>query len=74
MRSSSANIIFHNRLGTDEYGERVHGSLYKYMWTIGSKEANEFDDYSYKDHFGKALPSYVPREVVRQYLEGMVIN
>ena len=28
-------------------------------------------DYSYKEHFGKDLPTYVPREIIKLYLEGI---
>ena len=37
---------------------------------MGPKESQEFHDYSFKDHFGKLTPSYIPCEVMRQYLEG----
>ena len=34
------------RTGTDEHGEPVHGSMYRYLWSNGPKEASlEFPDY-----------------------------
>ena len=30
------------RTGLDEYGEPVHGSMYRYLWSNGPKEGLEF--------------------------------
>ena len=57
-------------LGVDERGEPVHGSMYRYLWSNGPKEALEFPDYTFEDHFGKAIPSFPPREVLFDYLQG----
>ena len=32
------------RTGLDEYGEPVHGSMYRYLWSNGPKECLEFAD------------------------------
>lgn len=58
------------RTGTDANGEPVHGSMYRYLWSNGPKEALEFPDYTFEDHFGKAIPSFPPREVLFDYLQG----
>ena len=58
------------RTGSDENGEPVHGSMYKALWMNGPKEACELPDYSWDEHFGKELPSYLPREAVFDYLQG----
>ena len=58
------------RCGTDQNGEPVHGSMYRYLWSNGPKEALEFPDYTFEDHFGKAIPSFPPREVLFDYLQG----
>jgi len=58
------------RTGTDEYGELVHTSMYRYLWSNGPKECLEFADYTFEEHFGKPIPSFPPREVLRDYLEG----
>jgi len=58
------------RTGLDEYGEPVHGSMYRYLWSNGPKEALEFADYSFEEHFGAPIPSYPPRAVLRHYIAG----
>jgi len=60
------------RTGLDEYGEPVHGSMYRYLWTNGPKEGLEFADYSFEEHFGKQIASYPPRAVMVDYIEGRV--
>jgi len=58
------------RTGTDEYGEPVHCSMYRYLWSNGPKECLEFSDYSFDEHFGKPIGSYPPREVILDYIRG----
>ena len=58
------------RTGLDEYGEPVHASMYRYLWSNGPKEGLEFADYTFEDHFGKQIASYPPREVLFDYIEG----
>ena len=60
------------RTGLDEYGEPVHGSMYRYLWSNGPKEGLEFADYSFEDHFGQQIGSYPPRAVLFDYIEGRV--
>ncbi len=60
------------RTGLDEYGEPVHCSMYRYLWSNGPKEGLEFADYSFEEHFGKQIASYPPREVLFDYIEGRV--
>jgi trimethylamine monooxygenase len=60
------------RTGLDEYGEAVHGSMYRYLWSNGPKEALEFADYSFEEHFGVPIASYPPRAVLRDYIVGRV--
>ncbi len=60
------------RTGVDEYGEPVHGSMYRYLWSNGPKEGLEFADYTFEEHFGKAIASYPPRAVLFDYIEGRV--
>ena len=59
------------RTGTDEYGELVHSSMYKTLWNNGPKEEIEYPDYSYIEHFGKNIPSFVPRAVYFDYIQGI---
>ncbi|WP_182358920.1 flavin-containing monooxygenase [Tomitella gaofuii] len=58
------------RTGLDEHGEPVHGSMYRYLWSNGPKECLEFADYSFEEHFGRPIPSYPPRAVLRDYIMG----
>ena len=60
------------RIGVDEYGEPVHCSMYRYLWSNGPKEGLEFADYSFEEHFGKQIASYPPRAVLFDYIEGRV--
>jgi len=60
------------RTGLDEFGEAVHGSMYRYLWSNGPKEGLEFADYSFEEHFGKQIASYPPRAVLWDYIKGRV--
>ncbi|MFM8606636.1 MAG: NAD(P)-binding domain-containing protein [Hyphomicrobiales bacterium] len=60
------------RTGLDQYGEPVHCSMYRYLWSNGPKEGLEFADYSFEEHFGKQIASYPPRAVLLDYIEGRV--
>ena len=57
-------------VGLDQYGETNHPSMYYDLWINNPTCNNEYPDYTYEEHFGKVLPSYVPRAVVRDYIEG----
>src|SRR5262245_49221282 len=46
--------------------------MYRYLWSNGPKEALEFADYTFDDHFGKGIGSYPPREVLFDYIKGRV--
>ena len=58
------------RVGVDGYGEPEHGSMYRFLWSNGPKECLEFADYTFDQHFGKAIPSFPPREVLYDYIIG----
>lgn len=60
------------RTGLDVHGEPVHGSMYRHMWSNGPKECLEFTDYTFEEHFGKAISSFPPREVLADYIIGRV--
>ncbi len=60
------------RTGLDQYGEPVHGSMYRYLWSNGPKECLEFADYTFEEHFGKPIASYPPRAVLWDYIKGRV--
>lgn len=44
--------------------------MYQGLWSNGPKEDLEYPDYTYDEHFGKAISSYPPREVLYDYLKG----
>ena len=58
------------RTGSDQYGDPVPNSMYRYLWSNGPKECLEFADYSFDHHFGQAIPSFPPREVLFDYILG----
>ncbi|QBQ41528.1 NAD(P)/FAD-dependent oxidoreductase [Sphingobacterium psychroaquaticum] len=60
------------RTGVGQYGEPLHGSMYKYLWSNGPKECLEFADYTFSEHFDQAISSYPPREVLFDYIEGRI--
>jgi len=64
------NFTWRTGVGLD--GEPVHGSMYRHLWSNGPKECLEFADYGFEQHFGKAIPSYPPREVLHDYIIGRV--
>jgi len=58
------------RTGTDEYGDPVPNSMYRYLWSNGPKECLEFADYPFDEHFKQPIPSFPPREVLYDYILG----
>ena len=60
------------RTGLDQYGEPVHCSMYRYLWSNGPKEGLEFADYTFEEHFGRPIASYPPRAVLFDYIKGRV--
>lgn len=44
--------------------------MYHHLWTNAPKECYELPEYTFKDHFGKAIPSFPPREVYYDYISG----
>jgi trimethylamine monooxygenase len=60
------------RTGLDEYGEPVHGSMYRSLWSNGPKECLEYPDYPFEAHFGRPVPSYAPRAALLDYIKGCI--
>ena len=58
------------RTGVDDYGEPMHGSMYRFLWSNGPKECLEFADYTFDEHFKRSIPSFPPRDVLRDYIVG----
>ena len=62
-----------DRTGVDEYGEPVHTSMYRHLFSNGPKECLEFADYTFEEHFGgQAIASFPPRAVLWDYIQGRV--
>ena len=47
-------------------------NMYEALWLNGSKEPIEFFDYTFDEHFGCALPVYLPRQPYLEYMLGRV--
>lgn len=62
------------RTGTDEHGEAVHSSMYRFLWSNGPKECLEFADYTFDEHFKQPIPSFPPREALADYIRGRAAN
>ena len=60
------------RTGLDKFGEPIHSSMYRNLWSNGPKEGLEFADYSFDEHFGRPISSYPPREVLWDYIAGRI--
>ena len=60
------------RTGIDQNGEPVHSSMYRNLWSNGPKEALEFAEYTFDEHFGRPISSYPPRAVLWDYINGRV--
>lgn len=58
------------RTGLDRHGEPVHSSMYRHLWSNGPKEALEFAEYTFDEHFGRPISSYPPRAVLWDYING----
>jgi thioredoxin reductase len=46
--------------------------MYEALWTNGPKEAIEFFDYHFNEHFDHPLPVYMPRQPILEYMIGRV--
>ena len=58
------------RTGSDQFGDPIPNSMYRYLWSNGPKECLEFADYSFDEHFNQPIPSFPPREVLHNYILG----
>ena len=60
------------RSGIDKHGEPVHSSMYRNLWSNAPKEALEFAEYTFDEHFGRPVSSYPPRAALWDYIDGRV--
>jgi len=65
-RSSSAGGLW--RADRKKTNGDDSGNMYEALWTNGPKENIEFFDYTFDEHFGTALPMYVPRQLILEYI------
>jgi trimethylamine monooxygenase len=49
-------------------GEPKSSCMYKHLWSNGPKECVEYEDYTFNEHFKKPTASYLPREVLHDYI------
>jgi hypothetical protein len=56
--------------GTDELGEIVPSAMYNNLWSNSPKEAIEYTDYTFKEHFKMRTCSYPPRAALLDYITG----
>eukprot|EP00585_Thalassiosira_rotula_P001324 CAMPEP_0196146124 /NCGR_PEP_ID=MMETSP0910-20130528/22266_1 /TAXON_ID=49265 /ORGANISM="Thalassiosira rotula, Strain GSO102" /LENGTH=626 /DNA_ID=CAMNT_0041408267 /DNA_START=21 /DNA_END=1901 /DNA_ORIENTATION=- len=52
----------------DETSQADSNKMYEGLWTNAPKEAIEFFDYTYDEHFGRAMPVYMPRQLILEYM------
>jgi Flavin-binding monooxygenase-like len=73
-RSSSSNSKDDDAINKDkddkEKNYKTDANMYEALWCNGAKELMEFSDYTFEEHFGhdQALPVYLPRQAVLEYL------
>ena len=48
----------------------MNSAMYKHMWLIAPREAQEYPDYSHEKHFGTNVPSFLPRKPMIEYILG----
>jgi len=62
------------RVGTELGGEVVHSSMYQHLWTNAPKEALEFYDHPFNEHFDVTVPSYLPRVMILDYMKARMMK
>ena len=58
------------RSGGQWTGAQPFSGMYNGMWINNDRRYSEYPKYTYADHYGRPLSSYMPREVVHDYLIG----
>lgn len=66
-RASSPGGVWRSDRSGKEGGKKST-KMYEALWTNGPKECIEFFDYTFDEHFGVALPTYLPRALVLEYV------
>lgn len=64
---------YDEKTGVDEStNSKVHGSMYRFLWSNGPKECLELGDYTFLEAFGRPIPSFPPRTVLEKYITGVL--
>ena len=58
--------------GNDDTGSSKPPPMYEGMWCNSAKEGLEYFDYTFDDHFGCALPTYIQRGPILDYISSRV--
>lgn len=66
-RSSSPGGVWRSDRVEDKGDDKCTG-MYEALWMNGPKECVEFFDYTFDEHFGCALPTYLPRKLFFEYM------
>lgn len=67
-----ANNDDENESESESESDKNGMPMYEAMWVNGAKELAEFFDHTYDEHFGCALPPYVQRGAMLEYMEARV--
>lgn len=67
-RSSSPGGVWRSDRHSNGKNSEESTSMYEALWTNGPKECTEFFDYTFDEHFGCALPVFLPRELYLDYI------
>ncbi|VEU44304.1 unnamed protein product [Pseudo-nitzschia multistriata] len=65
----SSGVAWSQTKGASRKKTNANG-IYDGMWINAPKEIFEFEDYTFDEHFGKPMPSFLTRSQVLGYLEG----
>ena len=69
-RSSAADASNND----DTAATATNTNMYEGLWINGPSQAMEFADYTYADHFQRAMPIYIPRKSVLEYILARVTS
>jgi cation diffusion facilitator CzcD-associated flavoprotein CzcO len=63
-----------NRMHHNDTAAAPSTNMYEGLWINGPSQGMEFADYTFDDHFQRALPIYIPRKSVLEYLLARVTS
>uniref|UniRef100_A0A7M5WKG2 Flavin-containing monooxygenase n=2 Tax=Clytia hemisphaerica TaxID=252671 RepID=A0A7M5WKG2_9CNID len=62
--------VYEWQTGVDEFGTPVYNCMYEALRLNNAKEAQEYQDYTFDEHFKKPISSYPPRHLIHDYILG----